>query len=132
MRIPITIVLLFSFASGLFATSPWTEYAELLPTPGTPAAFVGVYVREANKLNFNECRRYMTPEYEAWLERIGGVESSLDVFVKADLNRRFAWRQAVNGDTATVWVRVYVTDRGREVNVALNLVRTDKGWMLTI
>ena len=125
------ISLLLICAPSLFARGPWSEYAESPPTPGTPAALTGVYVREAAERNFATCRKYMTPEYEAWLESLGGLESSLDVFVNADLEKRFAWRETVTGNTATVWVRVFVVSRGREVNVALNLIQTSAGWKLT-
>jgi len=117
--------------SSLLAKGPWSEYAESPPPPGTPASLAGVYVREAQQRNFSNCRKYMTPEYEAWLESLGGLESTLDVFINSDLEKRFAWRESTDGGTATVWIRVYVVSRGREVNVALNLVNTSSGWKLT-
>jgi len=131
MKAIIHTIFMLSIATTAFANGPWSEYLEKPPQAATPAALAGVYVRAAQQRDFSECRSYMTPEYEAWLERVGGVEACLDVFVNADLQKRFAWRQTINGEKATVWIRVHVITRAREVNVALNLVRTGSGWKLT-
>lgn len=128
-----TLSLLFLFSTSLFGKGPWTEYAEAQPEADTAAAMATAYVIEANLKQFDNCRARMTPEYEAWLERIGGVETSLEIFIQSDLEQRFGYREVVkNETTTTIWIRVYVTPRGREVNVGLNLTLTDDGWKLTI
>ena len=128
------LLILFSLLIGpaLLADSPWSDYATTPPPANSPADLVFTYVTMANESNFDACRQFMTPDYEAWLERVGGIESCLDVFVQADLQRRFAWRQSIDNNSATVWVRIHVNNRGREVNVALNLVQSASGWKLTI
>ncbi|MEX0332451.1 MAG: hypothetical protein AB3N64_13610 [Puniceicoccaceae bacterium] len=131
MKQTILTSLLLLLASSLFATGPWSEYAETPPPDGSPAALAGAYVRDIQTGDLSTCSRYMVPEYLAWLESLGGLESALDVFINADLEKRFAWRQLVEGDVARVWVRVFVVTRGREVNVALNLINTSSGWKLT-
>ena len=125
------ITFLFACLS-LQATGPWTEYGEIAPAEGTPAKTATDYVILANKKDFESCRDHMTAEYEAWLERLGGLESNLEVFYNANLQKRFGWREINAGGTAIVWVRIYSVERGREVNVALNLTQTDSGWKLTI
>jgi hypothetical protein len=127
----ITLLAILATPLGLLAGGPWSEFWDSPPIAGSPAALACVYVQAARLGNLDECRTYMTRDYEAWLERVGGVENCLDVFINADLEKRFAWRQSLNGDTATVWIRVHVTTRGREVNVALNLVRINSRWKLT-
>jgi hypothetical protein len=131
MKINLMLLSLFLCATVLQAAGPWAEYAETPPPIGSPAALTGEYVKAAAQRNFDTCRLYMTPEYAQWLESLGGLESALDAFINADLGKRFAWRQSIEGNRATVWVRVHVSNRGREVNVALNLVQTTNGWKLT-
>lgn len=128
----ILLATIFLSAMNLQARGPWTEYWEVVPSAGTPAAVATTYVKLANQKDYESCRSLMTEDYEAWLERLGGIAPNLAVFANANLEKRFAWRELTDGNKATVWLRIYNVERGREVNVALNLITDGDGWKLTI
>ena len=111
----------------------WTDVDKLTLEAASPEATVITYVEHANAGDFDVCVALMTPEYIAWLDRIGGYEASLEKYQDADLEKRFAYRVRPRDDERVqVRVRYYSVSRGREVNVSLNVRKTAAGWKLTL